>query len=201
MFLIIKETVNYLKKIVKLLLSNQVLTLGLLIVTYLYLRETASIRKTAEKSLQIETCPKVFISSITSRPRFIASMRQIEITVFVQIKNAGKTEAKNVILNYNLSLGKVQMKDKIGPIPHIFPDQSLTYSTKVMSLNLDKKNLLVVKEALREKKSISIKGELQNPIILEMNLKYPNKEGVDENISYKFKYLIRNNAWVYLPND
>jgi len=173
-------------------------TLILAVITYFYLRETKLIRKVAESSFRIETSPKVFLENITCVTKLNLSKKEIEVTAVFQIKNVGKTEAKDFVAEYTLSSGKMKMEDKIGPIPYLFPSQGVHYETKMLGVGLNEKNLAVAKESIDTKKALVVPKDFGQPIFLDLNLRYLDHEGKEQNLPYKCKYTFHTNSWVFI---
>lgn len=173
-------------------------TLILAVITYFYLRETKLIRKVAERSFTIETSPKVFLENIMSIPRLDYDKKEIEVKALIQIKNVGKTEAKDFVAEYTLSSGKMNIEDKIGPIPYLFPSQGVHYETKMLGVTLNEKNLAVAKEAMDTKKALVVPKDFGEPIFLDLNLRYLDHEGKEQNLPYKCKYIFHTNSWVFI---
>jgi len=172
-------------------------TLILAVITYFYLRETKLIREVAERTFRIETSPKVFLGNITCVTKLNVPKKEIEVTAVFQIKNVGKTEARNFQAVYTLSSGKMKKEDKIGPIPYLFPSQGVRYSTKMLSVRLNDKNFAIAKEAMDTKKPLVVPKDFGQPIFLDLNLRYLDHEGKEQNLPYKCEYVFPN-SWVFI---
>ncbi len=178
-----------------------IVTLALVIITFIYLRETRLMRKIADKTFKTETAPKVFLENIKSFPQLNEKKREIEVTAVFKIKNVGKTEAKNFVGDYSLSSGKGKIEGKIGPVTYLFPTQGYQYETKMLGVSLNKQNFAIAKEALEKKKPLIVPEDFGTPIYLDLNLKYIDHEGKEQNLPYKLKYIFHANAWIFIVEE
>lgn len=189
------------KRLFKFLSENSssvlaIATLALVVITGLYLSETRLMRKIAYKSFLAEVSPKVFLETPTSVIRLNSPKKEIEVTAVFNIKNVGKTEAKNFVATYTISSGKEQNEGKIGPVPYLFPTQSVPYETKMLRVRLNEEQLAVAKEAMDMKKTLIVPKGFAPPIFLDFNLRYLDQEGKEQNLPYRYKYIFHTNAWV-----
>jgi len=175
-------------------------TIALAVITFFYLIETRSIRRIADKSFQIETSPKVFLARIDSKPALNTAKKEIEVKAVFKIMNVGKTEAKSFIGTYTLAHKNVKVEGQIGPLPYLFPTQVVHYDTKMLGVMLNEKNFSVAKEAMDQKKPLIVPKDFAPPISLDLNLRYFDQEGKEQNLPYRLKYLFHSNAWVYLTD-
>lgn len=175
-------------------------TLALAVITYFYLRETRLIRKTSEKSFLIETSPKVFLADIKFERQLNPSKMQIEVIAFFDIKNAGKTEAKNFIAMYIFSSGRARIEGKIEA-PYLFPNQGVQYQTKMFVMSLSKKNFATALKSTTMKTPLIIPEKITPPIFLDLNLRYVDQEEIEQNIPYKIKYAFHNNKWNFVIEE
>ena len=174
-------------------------TLVLAVITALYLNETKLMRKIAYKSFLAEVSPKVFLEIPESILRLNSSKKAIEVTAIFKIKNVGKTEARDLIAMYTLSSGNAKIEGKIGPAPPLFPEQTFPHKTKMLTLNLNEENFVVVREAMKTKKRLIVPKDFAPPIFLDFNLRYFDQEGNEQSTPYryKYKYIFYTNTWVF----
>jgi len=132
-------------------------TVVLAFITFFYLLETKSIRRIAERTFLIDTNPKVFLQEITPKPRLNESIKSIEVSLIFKIKNAGKTEARDVAVDYQIQSEETnEQKTKtttiegtVGPLQYLFPSQEHVEGTKMVTVKLGDNNFKVVKEAMQ----------------------------------------------------
>ena len=131
---------SWLKKVLNFFqaLILTIATVALAILTFLYLRETKSMRcetksmrELAEKTFRVDTSPKVFLKEISPEMKFIDSRKSFEVSLIFKIVNTGETEALEVVVDYELfsevSDDRVSKKQsiegRIGPVQYLFKDQ------------------------------------------------------------------------------
>lgn len=205
-----KKIARWFKKFLKWFADNNSLilaiaTVALAIITYGYLKETSLIRKTTEKSFKLDIEPKVFLAEITPIPRLNESKKTIEVTLVLKIKNAGKTEAKEVIVDYKIAYeeGDEQKRKTatvdgtIGPIQYLFTGQEYVKETKILNVKLNEHDLAIVKEAMQQKKPVIITKDAYPPLSCELKLSYLDQEEEKISYLYKYKYIFHENKLVY----
>ena len=178
-----------------------VATLLLVLVTYHYLRETKKIRKIAEKSFELDSGPKVFLAEITPVPRLDNTKKSIYVTLVLKVKNVGRTEAKEINMDYIFSYEKdnnkkITVEGSIDSIQYIFPTQEVAKETKMLSLVLDDKNFSIVKAAKEQNKPVIPRKGLVPPIYFKLTLSYLNQNNERISCPYKYKYIFHENKLV-----
>ena len=174
-------------------------TVVLAIITFFYLRETKLIRLVTEKSFKMEISPQVFVKNITSTTHLDSDRSRINVTPFIEVKNSGKTAAKNMNIPYKITVGSVQMTDTLGIISFLYPDQIIRIQMKGFHIGLKKSDLEIVKRAVKEKLKLQVPDNFVADTPMNLEISYDDNDGNRETIPYVFKYVFRNNSWVIAP--
>ncbi|MFC1604229.1 hypothetical protein ACFL5F_04295 [Planctomycetota bacterium] len=173
-------------------------TIALVFITLFYLIETRRQRLLLEKTVAVDTQPKVFIKTVETeaKPDFKNS-RIIIHTKFV-LSNCGKTEARNIRWSYVVSQGsQVKKEETFGPFQYLYPGQTATAGIENLRFTLPQDEMEIVKKAVELNKPIVVSGNLQKPVLLDIELVYENVDGQLVTVPYKYRYLFPMNAWVF----
>ncbi len=178
-------------------------TIVLVIITFFYLIETRSIRKIAERTFLADTNPKVFIQEIIPKPRFKEESKSIEVSLIFKIKNAGKTEATDVAVDYyirsedvNNHTGKKTISGTVGPIQYLFPAQEFLQETKMLVVTLNANQVDIVKQSIEQKKPLIIKKDTYPSLVCNLELSYLDQSVKRITYPYDYEYLFHENKLV-----
>lgn len=180
-------------------------TVALAIITLFYLLETRSIRRITERTFLLDTNPKVFLQEIIPKARLNEAAKSIEVSLIFKIKNAGKTEAMEVAVDYQIQSKEtdnqksktVTIDGTVGPVQYLFPSQEFVQETKMVVVKLSDTNFEVVKEAMQQKKPIIVPKDLYPPISCNLQLSYLDQSGGKVSYPYNYEYLFHENKLVY----
>lgn len=172
-------------------------TIALVFITFLYLVETRKQRRLLERTVAVDTQPKVFIKTLVTEAKPDFENSRIIIHTKLVLSNCGKTEARSIHWSYVVSQGnQVKKEGTFGPFQYLYPGQIATASIENLRFTLPKDEMEIVKEAVELKKPIVVSGNLQKPVLLDIELVYENLDGQLVTVPYKFRYLFPMNAWV-----
>ena len=173
-------------------------TVAIVIITFFYLLETKRQRLLLEKTVIVDTQPKVFIKTVetVAKPDFENS--QIVIHTKLVLNNCGKTEARNIRWSYEISQkNQVLKRGTFGPFQHLYPGQTATASIENLRFTFPPEEMQIVKKAVELSKPIRVAGNLQKPVLLDIKLAYEDADGQLVTVPYKYRYLFPMNAWVF----
>jgi len=177
-----------------------VATVCLVIVTAIYANITRNMRDIAKEAFLSDISPKVSLSSPESRVYFSEEKKRLEIIAFFDIRNGGKTEAKDLILKYKIwtrDPADKPKKGEIGPIPYLFPTQQINHPTTVFYKNLTDEALEKVRKIIKGKGILEVEaGDLPNAF-LNVELSYVDQENNRKELSYNFRYIPGKDYWVF----
>ena len=174
-----------------------IVTLLLVLVTYLYLVETRKQRLLMQKAVSIDTAPKVFIEAIeaTARPNYDGN--EIIIHSAIQLKNCGGTEAKNIKWSYVITFeGKEKTKENGGPYQYLYPDQVASMPIKKFKFSISNEAMKTVKQAVELKKPVIVPENYIKPVLLDIEIMFDDLDGNTTKTPYSYKYLFSMNKWV-----
>ena len=178
-------------------------TVSLAILTGFYLWETNKQRKLMEKSVLVDTSPKLFIKTIKPELKLKTDVNEFLIENSIVFTNCGKTEAKNIKWTYVLinddheKLGAVK-----GPYQYLFPNQTASYELEAFRISVNKEQMRAAKEQMKtvmetirpeEKLNLRIAGI--KPINLGIKLEYQDMEDKKIEYFYGYEYLFSKGTW------
>jgi hypothetical protein len=173
-------------------------TVALAIITLFYLVETRKQRLLLEKTVAVDTEPKVFIKTVetVAKPDFENS--KIIIHTKLVLSNCGKVEARSIRWSYEISQGNQVLKQgTFGPFQYLYPGQTATASIENLRFPFPPEEMEIVKKAVELDKPIIVAGDLQKPVLLNIELVYEGTGGQLVTVPYKYRYIFPMNAWVF----
>jgi len=180
---------------------SEILALLLTLITFFYLLETRNQRLLLEQTVAVDTQPKVFIKTIETKATPDFPNSRILIHTKLVLSNCGKSEARRIQWSYVVSQGdQVKKKGKFGPFQYLFPNQTATASIENLRFTLPPDEMEIVKKAVELDRPIVISGNLQKPVLLDIELIYEKPDGESIIIPYRYRYIFPMNAWVF-PSD
>jgi hypothetical protein len=160
--------------------------------------ETRRQRLLLEKTVAVETHPKVFIKTMETEAKPDFKNSRIIIHTKLILSNCGKTEARNIRWSYVVSQGdKIKKEGRFGPFQYLYPDQTATASIENLRFSFSESEMEIVKKAVELNKPIVVSGDVQKPVLLDIELTYESLDGQLVTIPYKYRYLFPMNAWVF----
>ena len=88
-------------------------------------------------------------------------------------------------------------KGDFGPFQYLYPGQTATASIENLRFTLPQDEMEIVKKAVELNKPIVVSGNLQKPVLLDIELVYESLDGQLVTVPYKYRYLFQMNAWVF----
>lgn len=190
------KVMNFINNISPLILA--ISTIVLVVITYCYLRETKLIRIVAQKSLQLESAPNVFIENVRSERKFNYEEKKLKLFTISTITNSGITKAKKLTGIYELFSGNNQIKYTIGPFAYLSPKQKYNYESKVLEINLSDENASIIQQAIDSGRNFIAPEGFIPEINFKINLKYYDLNNEEYNDEYNLKYVFNKDIWVYV---
>jgi hypothetical protein len=173
-------------------------TIALVVITFFYLIETRRQRLLLEKTVAVDTQPKVFIKTLETEAKPDFKNSRIIIHTKLVLSNCGKTEARNIRWSYVVSQGdEVKKEGSFGPFQYLYPDQTATASIENLRFTLPESEMEIVKKAVELNRPIVVSGDLQKPVLLDVELIYETLDRQVVTVPYKYRYLFAMNAWVF----
>ena len=173
-------------------------TIVLVFITLCYLVETRKQRLLLERTVVVDTQPKVFFKTLETKAKPDFENSRIIIHTKLVLSNCGKTEAINIRWSYVVSQGdQVKKEGTFGPFQYLFPGQTATASIENLRFTLPQDEMEIVKKAVELDKPIVVSGNLQKPVLLSIELIYESLDGKIITVPYKYRYLFPINAWVF----
>ena len=173
-------------------------TIALVVITLCYLIETRKQRMLLERTVAVDTQPKVFIKTLETEAKPDFKNRRIIIHTKLVLSNCGKTEARSIRWSYVVSQGnQVKKEATFGPFQYLYPGQTATVSIENLRFTLPQAEMEIVKKAVELNKPIVVSGNLQKPVLLDIELVYESLDGQLVTVPYKYRYLFPMNAWVF----
>lgn len=173
-------------------------TIALVFITLFYLLETRRQRLLLERTVSVDTQPKVFIKTVETEAKPDFKNSRIIIHTKLVLTNCGKTEAKSIRWSYVVSQGnQVKKVGTFGPFQYLYPGQTATASIDNLRFTLPADEMEIVKQAVELNKPIVVSGTLQKPVLLDIELVYESLDGQLVTVPYKYRYLFPMNAWVF----
>jgi len=151
-----------------------------------------------ERTVAVDTQPKVFIKSVGTEAKPDFENSRIIIHTKLVLSNCGKTEARSIRWSYIVSQGdKVKKEGFFGPFQYLYPGQTATASIENLRFTLPQAEMEIVKKAVELNKPIVVSGSLQKPVLLDIELVYESLDGQLVTVPYKYRYIFPMNAWVF----
>jgi len=173
-------------------------TIVLVIITLFYLVETRRQRLLLERTVAVDTHPKVFIKTVETEAKPDFKNSRIIIHTKLVLNNCGKTEALNIRWSYVVSEGSQEKKKgTFGPFQYLYPGQTATAGIENLRFTISQDEMEIVKKAVELNRPIKVSGNLQKPVLLDIELVYENVDGQVVKVPYKYRYLFPMNAWVF----
>jgi hypothetical protein len=174
-------------------------TIALVFITLFYLIETRRERLLLERTVEVDTQPKVFIKTMETNAKPDFENSRIIIHTKLVLSNCGKTEATNIRWSYVVSQGGQTKKEgTFGPFQYLYPNQTAIASIENLRFTLPKDEMEIVKKAVDLNKPILVSGNLQKPVSLDIELVYESLDGKPVKVPYKYRYIFPMNAWVFI---
>ena len=171
-------------------------SIALVIVTYLYLRETRRMRDISAQALTIDSSPMVFIDAIETHLLLDEPKKGLQIQARIVLKNTGKTEARTIMLKYKIILGeRIQVPWKLQETPYIFPTQEITFNTDHVFIDLNDKEIQNAIEQVQSGKSILFPSETKPKLKIEIEVNYRGFGDEPQRIPYLCEYLWDLGKW------
>ena len=153
-------------------------TIALVLITFFYLLETRRQRLLLEKTVAVDTQPKVFIKTVetVAKPDFENS--KIIIHTKLVFSNCGKVEARSICWSYEISQeNQVLKQGTSGPFQYLYPGQTATASIENLRFTFPPEEMQIVKKAVELGKPIRVAGNIQKPVLLDIELVYEDADG------------------------
>jgi hypothetical protein len=178
-------------------------TVALAFITFFYLLETKKQRALLEQTVAVDTQPKVFIKTLDTRATPDFKNNRIIIHTNLLLSNCGRTEARNIRMFSRIAQGNKPAKETtFGPIPYLFPDQTVSVSVENLRFTLPEDEMAIVKKAVELNKPIVVAGKLQSPVRLDIDLSFENAGGQKVMFAYSHQYVFPLNRWaIESPTD
>ena len=168
-------------------------------ITFGYLLETRNQRLLLEKTVAVETQPRVYVKNVVTNAKMDLPNSKIIINTKFVLSNCGKTEARNIRLSYVISQGTQVVKNETyGPYQYMYPDQNFTASIENLEYHLSEEEMEIAKKAVELDVKFGFFGKIQNPPLLKIELVYEDAGGqLAPPVSYVYRYVFSMEVWVY----
>lgn len=176
---------------------STIVTVVLVFITWLYLRETKKMREIAYESLQVDASPKVFVSSLEIAHGLNPSTRKLILTPICKIRNVGKTEAKRIEISYKVLFNEeTQIEWQIERAPYIFPTQTFKFNAVAFEIILENdEKVAQAKDILERVGKVLLPQNFSPQVSLNLTIKYFDYNDEEQKISYLAVYSWNHAGW------
>lgn len=170
-------------------------TVVLAMITWRYMLETKKMRKIAADSFQAETAPIVFLEFPAPIRKLDLQTRQFMIIPKGIVKNAGKSTATNLDIEYCLRKGSTRLSKKLLTAPYIYPTQQFILSPEAIAATLSDAVFADMKKIYDEKSEPVLRKDFAEQWFFDATLKYVDPKKNEQIRLYTFVYHWDQNSW------
>ncbi|MFC2169655.1 hypothetical protein ACFLRM_03685 [Acidobacteriota bacterium] len=171
-------------------------TVALARITYLYLKQTINMNKIAERNLQFQAAPKVFISKIMTHQNIDMENKVLKILPDCSVENTGGTEATNLCLAFKIKqANKDDIKKESEPAPYIFPNQKLSFKASIIKEEILERFLPKAQQSIEKNQPLLLSNDYAPIPYLDITLTYLDHDGKQQEFKYRCDYRWDQGNW------
>jgi hypothetical protein len=165
-------------------------------ITFLYMRETKRMRKIAERALDIDVAPLVFMQKIDSTEILDEMNKKLTLYEILYVTNVGKSPAYDIEVSYRLVSEPVQFSWEHITSPHLYPTQVALFYVIPFSFTLTDREVEEIKNRMGKPHALVLFPMRSKPSFeIELKIKYLSLNNKQQQISYLCNYLWDSNRW------
>lgn len=173
-----------------------IVTVILAYITFLYMRETKRMRKIAERALDIEAAPLVFMQKVDSNKILDENNKKLTLYEVLHITNVGKSPAYDLKVEYRLVSDPVEFSWQYEASPHLYPSEEVLFYVIPFSFDLSDKEVKEIGNRMGKPYALALFPMEPKPSFeIELKIKYLGLNRKPEQVSYLCAYKWDSNMW------